>query len=417
VTRVSLVLFCAALLLTGCGSASAASTPRLVIGALLPLYAKGYTADQAQEELNGINIVVDEVNRNGGIKGRRIELKVRDVIVREKVEPSIAELRTAGAKVVLGAYSTQLSIPAAQATEAAGLVYWETGAVADQVTGEGLPHVFRVGASGRNLGRGSATFAAEQLAPRLRKDPSAIRVSVVEEHDPYGDSVAQSAISEGHARGLQVLDQISYDAAKPDWDRVFSAVAAQRPDIVILASYVPDGVAFRHEMLARKVKVGALIGSTMAECGPDFGRALGADAVGVFASDRPPHGFNPRALDAQGRAAFDLLVRGYQSRFHKDADEEAISGFASAWALLHDVLPTATGLDRDAIAAAARAQDLADGSLPNGAGLRFATTPDELGQNLRAASVIWQWQGVNHSVTVWPPVFATGEVAMVPLPR
>ena len=48
------------------------------------------------------------------------------------------------------------------------------------------------------------------------------------------------------------------------------------------------------------------------------------------------------------------------------------------------------------------------GSLPNGAGLQFSTDPAMLGQNTRAAAVIWQWQGVRHSVTVWPPVDATG---------
>jgi len=402
--------------MAACAPATTANRP-LVIGALLPLYARGYIGNQAAEELNGIRIAIDKVNRDGGIHGHKIELKVSDVIVREKVEQAVGELRAAGATVVLGAYSTQLSIPAAEATEAAGMVYWETGAVADQVTGEGLPHVFRVGASGRNLGRGSAAFAAEQLAPRLGKQPSLLRVSVVEEHDPYGDSVAQSAITEARAHGMRVYDPISYDLASPAWDRVFDALQAQHPDVLILASYIPDGVAFRHEMLARRLKVGALIGSTMAECGPDFGRALGADAIGVFASDRPPHGFNPGALDAEGRAAYSLLAREYKARFRKDGGEEAISGFASAWALMHYVLPAARSFERDAIATAARALDLPTGRMPNGAGLRFATTAEELGQNLRAASVVWQWQGVNRSVTVWPSVFATGRIAFVPLPR
>jgi hypothetical protein len=40
-----------------------------------------------------------------------------------------------------------------------------------------------------------------------------------------------------------------------------------------------------------------------------------------------------------------------------------------------------------------------------------------MGQNVRAASVIWQWQGVRHSVTVYPPVFATGVPILIPLPR
>jgi hypothetical protein len=58
-----------------------------------------------------------------------------------------------------------------------------------------------------------------------------------------------------------------------------------------------------------------------------------------------------------------------------------------------------------------------DGSLPNGAGLLFGTDRAHRGQNLRAAAVVWQWQAVRHSVVVWPPVYATGHITMVPLPR
>ncbi len=71
----------------------------------------------------------------------------------------------------------------------------------------------------------------------------------------------------------------------------------------------------------------------------------------------------------------------------------------------------------DAIAAAARAVDLPTGSLPNGAGLRFSADPATLGQNERAAAVIWQWQAVRSYTFVWPPTYATGQIAFVPLGR
>jgi hypothetical protein len=61
--------------------------------------------------------------------------------------------------------------------------------------------------------------------------------------------------------------------------------------------------------------------------------------------------------------------------------------------------------------------NLATGSLPNGAGLKFATDRARLGQNLRASAVIWQWQAVRHSVVVWPASYATGRIRFVPLPH
>ncbi len=57
------------------------------------------------------------------------------------------------------------------------------------------------------------------------------------------------------------------------------------------------------------------------------------------------------------------------------------------------------------------------GSLPNGAGLRFSAAPATLGQNERAAAVIWQWQAVRAYTFVWPPTYQTGQVEFVPLTR
>jgi hypothetical protein len=98
--------------------------------------------------------------------------------------------------------------------------------------------------------------------------------------------------------------------------------------------------------------------------------------------------------------------------------EEGISGFTAAWALFHDVLPAAgSAFTADAVAAAARAIDLPEGALPNGAGLRFSPDPATLGQNERAAAVIWQWQAVRSYTFVWPPTYATGTIGFVPLVR
>jgi hypothetical protein len=80
-------------------------------------------------------------------------------------------------------------------------------------------------------------------------------------------------------------------------------------------------------------------------------------------------------------------------------------------------MPRAHDLGAGGMAVAARSMDLPDGTLANGAGVKFAAIPEAMGQNTRAASVIWQWQGVRHSVTVYPPVFATGLPDFIPLPR
>jgi branched-chain amino acid transport system substrate-binding protein len=445
------------------------ATAPIRIGAVFPVTSNA--AALAVPELTGVRIAADLVNQAGGVAGRPVELEVRDLESAADADRVMADLKASGVQLVIGAYSSDLSIAASAAADRAGLLYWEAGAVADRLTGRGLPLVFRVGAAGSNLGANSAAFAASQLAPRLGKSVSQLRVAIAVAQDAYATSVADAAEATATALGMPIVIRRSYNLAAPDWPSVMADLAASKPDVLILASHIPDGVAFRRAMLASGLKVGALIGSTMAECDPDFAGALGADAVGIFASDRPTSGFRSSALSAEARATYARFAAawareggatgatsavaggeaapngldaaigygtasgagsgggsgaamGYGSTTQPsgsaDRDEEALAGFSAAWALFHDVLPgpaAAGTLDPQSVAAAARAVDLPAGSLPNGAGLHFSTDPATLGQNDRAAAVIWQWQAPDLYAFVWPPAYATGSIGFVPLQR
>ena len=171
-------------------SRGAAGDP-IRIGAVFPI--SGNAASLALQELRGVQLAADFVNADGGIGGRRIVLDIRDLESGDAAPAAMASLRADGVSVVVGAYSSELSIPAAAAADRAGLVYWEAGAVADQLTGQGLPLVFRVGASSTNLGDNSADFAATQLAPRLGTTPAGLRVAIVAANDAYPQSVAAAA--------------------------------------------------------------------------------------------------------------------------------------------------------------------------------------------------------------------------------
>ena len=432
------------LVVAGCNAgASGPSGPAgepIRIGAVFPL--GGSAGQLAGYELQGVRIAADMVNADGGVAGRPIQLEVRDVRSAADAAAAMASLQKEGIQVVIGAYGSDLSIAASRAADAAGLVYWEAGAVADRLTGRGLPMVFRVGATGSNLGSNSATFAATELASRLGRATGELRVAIVAADDAYAASVADAAAATSATFDMPVVARATYSLVMPDWGGLMEELAGARPDVVILASHIPDGIAFRRAMLSSGLQVGALIGSTMAECDPDFAGELGAAAIGIFASDRPTGGFQPDALGSGARAVYDRFAQAWGSPPIKDEDsgygddaeytisgpaesasaaatEEALSGFTAAWALFHDVLPApaaARGLDAQAIAAAANRVDLPTGSLPNGAGLRFSSDQASLGQNERAVAVIWQWQAVRTYSFVWPATFATGPIGFVPLP-
>ena len=424
-------------LVTGCSVAAAAPTTTamtLRVGVVLPL--TGMPAELAGQERLGIQLAADLANADGGVAGRQIVLDVRDLSDSSQAGAVVGQLKAEGASVVVGSYASDLSMAVSSAAAAAGLVYWESGAVADQLTGRGLPLVFRVGADGARLGANSAVFASTQLAALLGRPASTLRVTIVAATDDYARSVADAAQAGIAGQGAVLADRIDYSLSLPNWPAVLQRLVASRPDVVILAAHIPDGEAFRRAMIAANVHVGALIGSTMAQCVGDFGEELGADAVGVFASDRPTGGFNPGALGPDARALYNRFASVWaNSNGSTQPSEEGLAGFAAAWALFHHVLPNAAGLDPASIAAAARSVDLPEGSLPNGSGLHFSTDPARVGQNELAAAVVWQWQAAKpstaasgasaiaaatpESVTVWPAQFASGPIdqSLIPLPR
>jgi branched-chain amino acid transport system substrate-binding protein len=392
-----------------CASVAAAGPVPLRIGAVFPL--AGTDAPDSTDEYLGVQLAAQMANTAGGVDGRSISLDLRDVEVQTQLSAAVASLHADGVPAVIGAYSSQLSIPAAAAVAAEGMVYWETGAVADRVTGEGSPLVFRVGVDGSELGSNSGKFVISQLVPKL--GPVArIRVSFVTADDEYGHSVADATRSALAAGGLSISGESVYNPYTPDWDPVIQAIASARPDILVLSSHIQDGIAFRRAFLAAGLSVKVFMGTTMAQCDQDFGNVLGSGAVGVFASDRPQANFNPDALDAHARALYNRFAKLWKERTGDVPSEEGIAGFSAAWVLFADVLGRGNSDGARSIAAAARALDLPEGSLPNGAGVRFSSAPGELGQNVRAAAVVWQWQAPRVSVVVWPPVYATGQVKL-----
>jgi hypothetical protein len=147
----------------------------------------------------------------------------------------------------------------------------------------------------------------------------------------------------------------------------------------------------------------------------EFGKALGPDAVGLFASDKPAAAYlDPDDISGAAREALIWARETYRQRHDDDMTAPALAGFAGAWALFQHVLPAAGTDDPDAVARAARRIRLPVGALPNGSGLAFATGDHpEPGANLRAAGVIWEWVEPNTREIVWPPALATGPIVAV----
>jgi branched-chain amino acid transport system substrate-binding protein len=388
--------------------------PAIVVGAVYPL--SGSQGPGGVDEHRGVLLAAELANHDGGIAGRPVEIRSVDVPGSDAVPAAIRSLDDRGVRFVLGSYGSTLSRPAADESARRGMLFWETGAVGEMSGTAGGELVFRAAPSGGVLGRAAVAFVADQLAPKLGREPPTLRFAVAGVDDVYGRSVMAGAVDEIGNRSLPFAGRFTYGLPGADYPGIAERVAGSDADVLFVAAYLEDGIELRHEVVRQDLPLVVSIGTSSSYCMPEFGAALGPDAVGVFASDKP----DGDALDPAGLTpgAADLLARArsaYRERYREEMSAPALAGFSAAWALFTAVMPSARELTPESVGRAALTVDIPMGGLPSGSGLRFAPPggPDS-GANLRAASVIWEWIRPNVRAVVWPPAFATTDVAIPP---
>jgi len=393
----------------------------ITVGAVYP--TGGGQGPGGVEEYRGLSLAAALQNAKGGVGGRSIDLLLSAADSADAAPGAVAKLAADHAAIIAGSYGSTISFPAAQAAYNRGLDFWETGAVGDLgMLASDVPppylgtRVFRFPPAGTVLGSAAVDFVASELKASLPARPLTYSVAYVD--DPYGDEVAQGALDEISKLGLPLAAKIPYSVTpQTDYAGMAREIAAAHTDVLFVASYVNDAVALRQQILAQRVPLVANIGTSSSYCLPAFGAALGQQAVGLFASDKPDgdvlktSNLTPDAASALGWARAE-----YAKRFGGSMSAAALTGFAGGWALFHYVLPSAKGLTPASIAAAARAIQLPQGALPNGSGLAFgAPGTASAGENVQALSVIWEWTAPNTRSVVWPPSYATSQIETLPV--
>jgi branched-chain amino acid transport system substrate-binding protein len=408
VKRRTIALVClASITAAGC----ARTEDPIRVGAVYPL-----SGSQAEgggiDEFRGAELAAALVNEDGGVGGRPIELVPIDVPGADAAPGAIGSLHDRGVDLVLGSYGSTISQPAAEGAALRDMLFWETGAVGE-MTGTGAGDlVFRVSPTGGTLGHAAVAFIADELSPMLHRDARSLRFAVANVDDVYGRSVARGALDEIGHRGLTLVGTFPYDPYEADLKTLARTIARSDPDVLFVSAYLEDGVALRRETVRQGLNLVASIGTSSSYCHPQFGEALGEDALGLFASDKPDSGsLNTEGLTKEARDLLGRASTSYVDRYGEEMSAPALSGFSAAWALFHDVIPRASTAEAKDVARAARGIRIRRGALPNGSGLSFAApgSPDA-GANLRAASVIWEWVGVGQRAVVWPPQFATTSI-------
>lgn len=383
------------------------------IGALYPF--TGNLALLGNESFNGSTIAEDMVNEKGGINGRKIVWVKADGVDPKKAMTECERLiAVEKVKIITGTYSSSLSYAATEVTERNKVIYWEEGAIADNITARGFKYLFRTISTASGVGKMAANFANEVVAPKLKIDPKKMKVAIMFEDSLYGTTVGNSAVNRVKELGMDLVATESYSAKTVDLSSIVMIFKSKKPDVIIATSYMEDSILFWRQAKDMDLNVKAFIGTGAGHGMPDWAKTFGNEANYIFNGD-PPIGFNPKIFIGNTQ----MLLNDFRERFNKKFGHypatHATAGFVAGRVLFENVLPKAGSDDPEAVRKAALAVDIPQGGSVFGYGVKFAPPDDPAaGQNLRAHPVIMQWQD-QKMVVVHPAGFAVGQPLM-PLP-
>lgn len=222
--------------LCGFMSVAPALAKDVKIGVLMP--RTGRYAEAGLSTSRGIEMVINEVNKAGGIKslGGKIELVVADD-GSEATKASIEARRlmsTDKVSFILGPYST----PEAEAFMPVADRY-QVGGVGLQTTViPTTPYFSTVSISAAGFGKGYA-----DLIGWLRKNGAKIdTVAITYANNDYGQVVSKAASAALAAQGVKVLEAIPVEPSIKDMTPIVLRVKSLAPDAVISVVYFQDGV-------------------------------------------------------------------------------------------------------------------------------------------------------------------------------
>lgn len=162
------------------------------IGALYPL--SGPMALLGTHDMNGVELATEIFNERGGVNGKKVQLVKADVPTTDAARSEAERLITVEKiSVMFGTYASSLSFVASSVAEKNKKIYWETGAIADNITQRNFQYLFRTCTQASDFGYAAADFIMKRLAPDFKIALKNLKVAIAHEDSLYGTSVMAAA--------------------------------------------------------------------------------------------------------------------------------------------------------------------------------------------------------------------------------
>ena len=266
------------------------------IGVLTPL--TGPVAEYGNNIKDGIELAMQEINKDAGINGKRIELYFED----SKCDPAQAlsgfnKLTDIdGVQIVLGTVCSSETLAIAPTANDKKVIVISAAASSPDITNAG-DYIFRVYPSDTY----EAGIAVDTIIGKLQKN----RVSILYLNNSYGTALRDAFRNKFSSVGGKILDEEGYSQDSKDFRAQLSKIKDQNPDVIYMISYPIDGgLAIKQ---AKEMGMNAIFLGTSGLKANDFIQNGGISTEGFILAS-PSESYSTRK---------NLFVNNYEKRFAK----------------------------------------------------------------------------------------------------
>jgi branched-chain amino acid transport system substrate-binding protein len=378
---------------------STAKAQDLKLGAMNPL--SGALALYGDELNRGYELAAEKVNAAGGILGRKVVIVRGNASSPQEGIAAVEQLSNRdNVDAFIGSYISAVAGAASEAALANNKLYWDTNALAAELTARGLPNYIRSGPWSGTFAAQSVEAVTKLIAKTLGKDPKELKVWIEHEDSVYGSSIAKDQERLLKEAGVQVVGVGAHNLRSIDLNPSILRAKNTNPDLWIQTGYIPDTNLLLRTARDQGFKPQAMM---TVGTGDTFETldALGKEYLeGIMVVSYPRPDIN--AKYGPGSAEF---LAAYRAKYNRDPiAPQAMAAFVGASIML-ETIKAAGSTDMEKVKAAAAKLDKPVGTYATGFGVKF----DQNFQNTRAFPVVAQWQD-GKMITVYP-VDATPEGA------